>query len=161
MARRRRSDSPVRRTSAGFVIDLGPEGSDVVVRLLGEMRDLLLAGSDAPALRRVFPPAYHLADDAEADREYQRLMHDELVASRLAAIDAVVTVLRDDMPVDEAGLLAFMQSVNVMRLVLGTVLDVGEDDDGEIDPDHDLAAEYHLYGYLSYLLDAAVTALSG
>jgi hypothetical protein len=161
MARRRKPRSPVRRTAAGYVVDLGDEGRDLLIRLLGEMRDLLLGGADSPALRRVFPPAYHLSDDAEAETEYQRLMHDELVASRLAAIDAVTTVLRHDEPIDEAAMLAFVQSVNAMRLVLGTLLDVGEEDElDDIGPDHDLAAEYHLYGYLSYLLGEAVIALS-
>lgn len=163
MARRKPPPSPVRRSGAQYEIDLGEEGRELVVRLLGQLRDLLVTGAESPALRRVFPPAYHLADDAEADAEYRRLMHDELVASRLAALQAVVDVLQQPGPVDEAGLMAFMQSLNTMRLVLGTVLDVQEDDPedvADIDPDDEMAAERHLYGYLSYLLGEAVIAIS-
>lgn len=160
MARRKTPPSPVRRAGARYEIDLGDEGRELVVRLLGQLRDLLVSGAESPALRRVFPPAYHLADDAEADAEYRRLMHDELVASRLAALQTVVDVLQQPGSVDEAGLMAFMQSLNTMRLVLGTVLDVQEDDEEDIDPDDEMAAERHLYGYLSYLLGEAVIAIS-
>ena len=56
---------------------------------------------------------------------------------------------------------AFVQAINSVRLVLGTVLDVDEDD--EIDPSGELleTPEYQLYGYLSWLLDSAVRAMSG
>jgi hypothetical protein len=60
-----------------------------------------------------------------------------------------------------------MQGVNAVRLVLGTLLDVDDDDsdvlgfafdDDEDDDDANDTAEHHLYGYLSWLLDAAVVA---
>ena len=45
--------------------------------------------------------------------------------------------------------------------MLGTVLDVSEDDEPEeIDDDDPLAAERHLYGFLSWLLEWTVRALS-
>ena len=37
--------------------------------------------------RRLFPPAY--ADDAEADDEYRRLMREELLEGKLAALRVV------------------------------------------------------------------------
>ncbi|MCU1503033.1 MAG: hypothetical protein JWM12_2387, partial [Ilumatobacteraceae bacterium] len=44
----------------------------------------------------------------------------------------------------------------------GTMLDVDEAHDLEDVADDDpLVGEHHLYGYLSYLLDAAVRAFSG
>ena len=54
-----------------------------------------------------------------------------------------------------------MQAVNSIRLILGTVLDVTEDD--ELDPPDELSesAEYQLYGYLSWVLDSSVRAMSG
>ena len=48
--------------------------------------------------------------------------------------------------------------------MLGTVLDVGEDDEsGLLDDDvtADDSPEYHLYAYLSWVLDASVRAMSG
>lgn len=165
MARRNKPRPPVERVGDQFVINLGTDERELVSRLLGELRDLLLGATDQPLLRRMFPPAYHLADDADADAEYQRLMHDDLVASRLAAISGVLAVLGNadaTRRVDEEGLIALMQALNALRLVLGTLLDVSEEDHpDDIDDDDPLVGEYHLYGYLSYLLDEAVDALTG
>ena len=54
---------------------------ELIVRLLDDLRTLILAGGDQAILRRLFPPAYHQAVDTDAEAEYQRLMHDELVAA--------------------------------------------------------------------------------
>ena len=63
-------------------------------------------------------------------------------------------------PVDEETMIAFVQAINGLRLVLGTMLDVDEDDDpDEIDEDDPLVGEHHLYNFLSWLLDWAVRAL--
>ncbi len=91
-------------------------------------------------------------------------MRDELVASRLAGIETVSNVLGRSgrkVTLDEAQMVAFMQAVNGVRLVLGTLLDVTEDDE-LVDPEEvDDTPEYHLYGYLSWVLDSSVQALSG
>ena len=113
-------------------------------------------------MARLFPVVH--PDHPEREAEYQRLMRDELVASRLAGIDAVEAVLGRSgrkVTLDESEMTAFVQAVNSVRLVLGTVLDVDEDDD--LDPSDELldAPEYQLYGYLSWLLDSAVRAMSG
>ena len=55
---------------------------------------------------------------------------------------------------------AWLQSINALRLVLGTRLDVQEDDDGVIEPDDPDADARVLYHYLSALTDAIVTSLS-
>jgi hypothetical protein len=91
-------------------------------------------------------------------------MRDELVASRLAGIDIVTDVLERSgrkVTLDEHQLVAFMQAVNGVRLVLGTLLDVTEDDELVEREDADTSPEYHLYGYLSWVLDSSVRALSG
>jgi len=163
MARRKRRQV-VERTAAGFVINLDTEEIELLARLLDELRNLLLTTDPqaAAVLRRLFPPAYHLADDAAADQEYQRLMRDELVASRLAAIGTVDDALQQGRPLSEEGVIGFLQSVNSLRLVLGTLLDVQEDHDAESVADDDpMVGEHHLYHFLSYLLDATVQALSG
>ena len=61
---------------------------------------------------------------------------------------------------DEAQMHAFVQAVNGVRLVLGTVLDVTEDDE-VTGPTSSSQPEYQLYAYLSWLLDSAVRAMSG
>ena len=66
---------------------------------------------------------------------------------------AQATVLTED------EISAWLRSINALRLVLGTRLDMQEDDDGTIhrrDPDADAKALYH---YLSALTDVIVTCL--
>ena len=160
MARKRAFIPPIERVRGGFVFNIGSDERELVTRLLTELSQLLMGESGDPRLIRIFPPAYHLADDAEADAEYQRLMREELVASRLSGITTVNTALQGSGPVDEETMIAFVQAINGLRLVLGTMLDVHEDDDpDQIDEDDPAVGEHHLYNFLSWLLDWAVRAL--
>ena len=160
MARKRAFIPPIERVRNGFVFNIGSDERELVARLLTELSQLLMGESSDPRLIRIFPPAYHLADDAEADAEYQRLMREELVASRLSGITTVNTALQGSGPVDEETMISFIQAINGLRLVLGTMLDVVEDHDpDEIDEDDPLVSEHHLYNFLSWLLDWAVQAL--
>ena len=152
---------PVERTKHGYRINIDDREREVVGHLLEEMRSLLLGPSDHPALKRVFPAAYHQSQHAEHDAEYQRFMREELVASRLTGIDTVLAALSAKPPLAESQVRALAQALNGVRLVLGTVLDVSEDDDpDELDPDDPLAAEHQLYGFLSWLLEWTVRALT-
>ena len=160
-----RHKRPIERVRGGsFRLNLEPEERAVLAEMLGQLRDLLVSSpAETPQLRRLFPTAY--AQDPEADAEYQRLMRDELAGSRLAAMQTVSAVLDPEgsanpqISAEELG--ALMTSMNSLRLVLGTICDVGEEDDlGEVTPEHPLFAELQAYGYLSYLVDAAVDALS-
>ncbi len=155
---------PVRRSGSGFVIDLGNEEATLVRRLIGQLRALLTDDDPDPESQalivRLFPVAY--PDDDEMEAEYQRLMRDELVQSKLAAFDIIDAAVGDGAPIDEGQLIAVMQSINSIRLVLGVILDVSDDPDRpEVGDDDEDSPEYHLYGYLSMLLDACVQALSG
>jgi hypothetical protein len=50
-----------------------------------------------------------------------------------------------------------MQAVNALRLILGTMLDITEDDQElDFDPSHPDARTMALYGYLGGLLDEIV-----
>ncbi len=139
----------------GFLLRL-PEGErDLVRQLLGELRTLLALGTDDPRLRRLYPAAY--ADDEEMDAEYRRLTHEELASGRLAAIETVeATIADDELTLDQ--LTAWMHAVNALRLVLGTMLDVDEEDPFAVDPEDPSAREYMLYGYLGLLLEEIVQA---
>lgn len=148
----------VTRSRHGYVLHLGRDERALVTRLLGELRTLLTDPDADPALLHRLYPVVH-PDHADREEEYQRLMRSELVTSRLAGLDALDEVLGSSgrkIDLDEAQLLAFMQAVNSVRLVLGTLLDLGEED--ELDEDD--PPEHHLYGYLSWILDAAVRAMS-
>jgi hypothetical protein len=162
-----------RRVESGYVLMLAADERALLSRLLDELRTLLVQPDDGagPALQRLFPVVH--PDAPELEEEYQRLMREELVASRLAGINAVDEVLRGGdssspgVTFDEERLLSFMQAVNGVRLVLGTLLGVTDDgpdgnpaDDGIDDDTGALAPERQLYGFLSWLLDSAVVALS-
>lgn len=158
---RKRFSAPVRASGNGFVVDLGEEEAGLVRRLLDELRQLVSDpepdGEARALLARLFPVTH--PDDPDAEEEYQRLMRDELVASKLASFELVDATLAGDGRLDEAGLIAFMQSINSLRLALGTLLGVTDDPDAEVDPSSEDTAEYHLYGYLSWLLEWSVRAI--
>lgn len=153
---------PVERVRNGYRINLDAEEKQLLVRLLGELRGLLVGPDDHPALTRLFPTAYHLPQHAEQDEEFRRLMRDELVASRLAAIEHVEQALAGKPPLAEQQVLALAQALNAVRLVLGTMLDVSEEHDpDDVADDDPMVGEYHLYGFLSWLLEWTVRSLSG
>jgi Domain of unknown function (DUF2017) len=146
----------VRRRGSGYQIKLQPWERDMVVKLAGQLREQLVASTDEPHLRRLFPPAY--AEDPEKDAGYQVLTRDELLEKRLAAIDVVeATVGGKDLSHDD--LTAWMTTLNSLRLVLGTRLDVDEDLP-EIDPDDPEAAAYFVYEYLGGLLALIIDVLA-
>jgi Domain of unknown function (DUF2017) len=155
--------APVRRTRHGVELTIGADERALVGRLLGELRELLTAGADPDRtdadqlVRRLFPTVH--PDDPEAESEYQRLTRDELVASRLASIEMVDDVLRSAEPLSDAQAAALMQSLNAVRLVLGTMLGVGDDpDEPEVVAALEASPEYQLYGWLSWLLEWTVRA---
>ena len=162
---RRRSAGPFLPQRDGtFRLNVAPDVRELVVHLSGELRDVLTqAEASDPALRRLFPAAYH--NDPEFDAEYQDLMRGELTASRLTALSRVIEIFdQPDVPMTRGDMELLLQTLNSIRLLLGTMLDVSEDDpDGpdDTDPDDPAAAHQHLYAYLGWLLEAAVAALMG
>ena len=145
------------RTDDGKFLVLLNEGErETFLRFLKELEQLLTHGTNDDRLRRLFPSAYH--DDAERDDEYKRLMHDELLASRLTSIEISRRVLSSTEPMSEGEMHQFMQTLNSLRLVLGTMLDVQENDDIGNDDDP-LAPQLQLYAYLGWLLEWVVDTL--
>ncbi len=146
---------PVRRVEGGWAMSFDDDERDLLVRLMGELRGLLASERSSALLDPLFPTVYR--DDAAKEAEYQRLMRDELVSSRLAAIDTVLATVGPGGPavIDEEQTMAFMQAINAVRIVLGSMLEIDEDDD-ELDD----TPEHHLYTFLSWVLEWTVRALS-
>lgn len=145
----------LRREGDGFHLTIRPDDRRVVVDLIAQLRDAVLAGTGDDRFRRLFPAAYH--QDAELDDEYQRLMHGELLASRLDSLNRTHELLvRDDeaevIVLSENELDSLMKSVNDLRLVLGTLLDIQENEPA-IEEDDPAYPQYHLYSYLGWLLE--------
>ena len=146
----------VRRHGPGrYRVKLRPNERALVADLVGQLRDQLLASTDDPSVRRLFPPAY--PDDAERDAGYQVLTRDELLEHRLAALDTVEATLDGDV-IDDA-MTAWMGTLNSLRLVLGTRLDVDEELP-PLDSADPLAPAYAVYEFLGWLLSQVVDALS-
>jgi hypothetical protein len=147
----------VKRKGRGrYQVRLRPTERILVGDLVGQLREQLLASTDEPSVRRLFPPAY--PDDPERDAGYQVLTRDELLESKLAAIEVVERTLDGD-ELDDAGMTAWMGTLNSLRLVLGTRLDVDEELP-TLDADDPLAPAYAVYEYLGWLLSQVVDALS-
>jgi hypothetical protein len=142
----------VKRTRAGVELHLPEEARQLLGGLIVEMRELL--GTDDPSLRRLFPTAYH--DDPERDAEYQILARSELLDRRQQCLDTMEeTVGAKHLSTEQVA--AWMQGINQIRLVLGTRLDLDEDDD-RFDPDDPDAPARAVYAYLGLLLDQFVDA---
>lgn len=112
---------------------------EVEVGLLRSMRDGLyaaLASGDPqdPVVERLFPQA--VLGDAESDAELRRLLHDDLLAERLAALDDLVALLergvahrgglRVDLDLEEASLV--LGVLNDLRLSIGARIGIEEVD---------------------------------
>jgi hypothetical protein len=151
-----RSKPPIRRTGRGVIVELGRGERELLGVLAGELRMRLSEDADSPELRRLFPTAYH--DDPTRDAEYQILARSELTDGRLRALDVLQASLDADLLTDEE-LGCWMTTVNQLRLVLGTRLDIGETDDpDELDPADPSSQERMIYHWLTHLLALIVDA---
>jgi hypothetical protein len=142
----------VRRTRKGIEVNLGPDERQLLRQLSGELRELL--ETDDPSLRRLFPTAYN--EDPERDAAYQILARSELIDRRADALDVVAATADADV-LDRDQAMTWMQAVNQVRLVLGTRLDVDEEDD--FSPDDPDALGQVVYYFLGLLLEQLVAAV--
>jgi hypothetical protein len=145
--------SPIRRQRGGdYRFTISDDERQLVLDLVRQLRELLT--TDSPALRRLFPPPY--GDDDERNAGYAVLAGSELVERRLAALDVIETTI-DAETLTEDQLQTWMRSVNDLRLVLGTLLDVSDDEEPASGADETMIA---VYEYLGQLLELTVQALA-
>ena len=158
----RKNKGPVTRIDASsYSLNIDASDRTTLNALLDQLRDVLMNDSSSDIARRLFPVAYH--QDEQHEQEYQRLMRDELLSSRLASLSLTSTLLEREASADKVvvtadELDALMRSINSLRLVLGTLLDVDEDEfEAGLDEDDPAYGQYQLYSYLGWLLDWVVT----
>ncbi len=144
----------IRRTRGGrYQLKLPAAERELLRSLPGQIRPLI-EGRDRSA-RRLFPPAYDQEPELEAD--YQQLMGDDLLQRHLGSLALLeATAGRDSL--DEREALGWLGALNDLRLVMGTQLDVKEDDP-PVAIDDPQAPERALYYYLSWLETELVEAL--
>lgn len=135
-----------------------PHLSEEEQALLGSLpaQALELIAKDDPSTRRLFPVAY--PNDLTAEAEYQMLQGDSLLERHRHALDALAEGV-DAETLEQGDLEQWMDALEVLRLVLGTQLDVQEDM-GDIDPQDPQAPGLALYAYLSMLQEEVVVALA-
>ena len=158
----RKNKGPVTRIDiTTYSLNIDASDRTTLNALLDQLRDVLMNDSSSDIARRLFPAAYH--QDEQHEQEYQRLMRDELLSSRLASLSLTSSILEREaagnsivLTADELD--ALMRSINSLRLVLGTLLDVDEDEfEAHLDEDDPSYGQYQLYSYLGWLLDWIVT----
>ena len=146
-----------RAADGGVELRLTREEQALLTGLAGELLVLLDGEPGDPALRRLSPPAY---DDEQDEDAYRELMGGELLAGRREALELIArTVEQERLSLEEAD--AWLRALNDLRLVLGTRLDVKEDTFlEELRPEDPRAPALAVYGYLSWLQEQLVAALS-
>lgn len=145
----------------GYQVILGQAERQLLRSLGPQMRDLLdqSDASDDLAVGRLFPPAY--TDDQDEDRqtEYRLLVHDELRASHLAALELLErSAGAEHLTADEV--MGWMRALNVVRLVLGTRLDITEEgDEWPTEADDPRLPGFAVYDFLTTLQAETIEAL--
>ncbi len=150
-------------TDAGLRLTIDDHSRGVVIHLLGELRgELLQAKSSSvsklsPHMKRLFPAAYH--NDEQRNEEYRRLTQADLADSHVSAVDDAIALLAPQRVFTAGDLERFVRAINAMRLVLGTLLDVSEDEPDEVSEDDPTALQREVYDYLGWLLHSTLQHL--
>ena len=139
-----------------YSLNLREEERALIAAIVPDLRSLLADDPNDEMLTRLFPTAR--PDDAEAEAEYRDMVRDELVSKRLARL-GIVAELAEATVLDQEQLAAWMGAVNDIRLVLGTRLEVTEDDEFEETDEADAeSVARSAYWYLGWLLEHLVEA---
>jgi hypothetical protein len=152
---------PVKREGPDrFRLRLSAKERDAVATFAGQLRQLLTSEdpSSDGAVARLFPAPYE--DDVLANLEYEQAHGNELLLAKLEALDTVErTLSRDELTEDE--LLAWLGSLNTIRLVVGTRLDVTESSTFRDFADDEVSSGlFEMYGYLTWLEGWMIEAVS-
>lgn len=135
----------------GIEVRLPPGLRDVLRSLCDQLEALLTTEdrSSDPALARLSPAAY--PDDPLRELEFEQMAGDDLAAGRLAALRELRATAGDEVLREEQAL-AWLRTLNDLRLVLGTRLDLTEESGAEdFTGDETSAAVFELYGALTMI----------
>jgi hypothetical protein len=126
-----------------------------LLRSLPEQAKEVLHESE-PSAERLYPPAYPGDDGANA--EYRRIAGASLLDRHRRALDALAGTV-DEPSLDEGQILEWLDALEVLRLLLGTQLDISEDA-ADVDAADPRAPQFAVYHHLSNLQDQIVVALA-
>ena len=134
----------------------GQESTDPLEAMLGMNGSTEI--SDDPALARLFPDGY--SDDEHASADFRRFTEQDLRQQKTAALIDIRNALTGN---DETSLVSqeqaqsWLKAINDLRLVLGTRLEITQENDFDFDSDD---PGVNLYNYLTYLQGTLLDALS-
>ena len=122
-----------------------------------------VAVPDDPALVRLLPNAY--ADDDHAAAEFRRFTEHDLCQGKRSGAETVPTTLAPLL--DQGGRLvldrdqvdAWLGTLNDLRLVLGTRLEVTEDTELDVPDDDPHAQALLVYGWLGWLQESLLRCI--
>ena len=148
-----------RNEGGGIEVRLHPDLRRALADLCDQLEHLLTTehpSSDA-ALARLSPAAY--PEDPIQELEFERLVGDELTAGRLSSLRALRESV-DEPALDEEHSLAWLRTLNDLRLVLGTRLGVTEDETFDhLEDDGPAAAGLDLYVLLGHVQQELLLAI--
>jgi hypothetical protein len=131
----------------------GPE-QQLLSMLPRQVQELL--EQDDPSTKRVFPVAY--TDDPKAEADFREMMGSQLLEQHQRSLDTLAATAMTP-TLEESEIHEWLDALEVLRLVLGTQLDVSEDG-AMIDESDPRAAQFTIYHYLSMLQGEIVDALA-
>jgi len=163
----------IRRSGDLLVLTLHPAEVEVLRDLAGQLESLLDGGvperGGDPTRDRLFPRAYLDPTEDEAESEWQVAIHEDLVRQKSAAVGALVDSLDTgtagrkgtlELTLPVVAVEQWVSTLNDVRLALGVVLDVSEDE-VRVEPGDPRAPGFELYGWLTWLQGSLVEELLG
>jgi hypothetical protein len=161
----------IRRTEAGIVLVLHPAEVEMLRDLAGQLESLLEGGvperGGDKTRDRLFPRAYLDPTEDTAESEWQGAVHEDLVRDKSAAVEALVESLdlgvagrKDTLTVTltPEAVEQWVAAVNDVRLALGVVLEVSEDEP-RLARDDPRRPGFEVYQWLTWLQGSLVQQL--
>ena len=143
--------------NGSYKIEIANWQKELFRNLVGEVNGIISDGKN-PLGNLLFPTAYQ--NDIDANNEFDFLTKSDLEESHLLAL-RILEEVPEVGEVSEETLLKMMQAINILRLVLGSRLEITDEDIPieitEDDPDRSLWLIYHLLGEnLSRIVDSMI-----
>jgi hypothetical protein len=150
------------------IVSLAPEELALLANLPDELRAVFEAPAGDEGARRLFPPAYLDPTEEDAEREWEAMVHPDLLRQRLDALALVTGSLSRstankewrEIALTPDDVQAWLGVVNDTRLVLGTRLGVTEEE-RPLHPDDPDARAFAVYYWLSHLQGELIELLLG
>ncbi len=160
-----------RRRDGRIDLTLERAEADLIQGLPEQLLALYEGERTDPARERLFPRAYLDPTEEEAEIQWEALVHPDLLAGRLAALQQLRASLEDAEPARRDRVVvhiapddvnAWLSVLNDARLALGSRLGVTEDTDlAQLDPSDPESAGKAAYAWLTYLQGELIETLLG